>query len=206
MVGLTVGGAIVVVALIVLATVLSRIFGDVGGGFDGDELGLNAPSTSAGSEGGTTTPGNEVRPVRATVFSPDGGADNPDMAGNAIDGSTTTVWPTDTYSDPIPFPNFKNGVGLMLELSEPTTITAVEVNVSSTGTSVQIRSSPSAEPSSLDGTTEMTASTPLRPGNNTIKVNSASPTSYVLVWIDKLGKVDGENRTDVSEITLKGTT
>jgi putative peptidoglycan lipid II flippase len=205
MVGLTVGGAIVVVALIVLATVLSRIFGDVGGGFDGDELGLNAPDSSAESEDGSTTaPGNVVRPVRATVFSPDGGADSPDQAGNAIDGSSTTVWPTDTYSDPMPFPNFKNGVGLMLELSQPTTISSVDINVSSTGTSVQIRSSQSAEPSSLDSTTAMTPSTPLKTGNNTIAVSDASPTSYVLVWIDKLGTVNGESRTDVSEITLKG--
>ncbi|KUI31674.1 murein biosynthesis protein MurJ [Mycobacterium sp. IS-1742] len=206
MVGLTVGGAIVVVALIVLATVLSRIFGDVGGGLGGDQLGLNDPSTSAEAEGGPTAPGNVVRPVRATVFSPDGGADSPDQAGNAIDGSSTTVWPTDTYSDPNPFPNFKNGVGLMLELPQPTVITAVDINVSSTDTSVQIRSSQSAEPSSLDGTTAMTPSTPLRTGNNTIEVSNASPTPYVLVWIDKLGTVDGLNRTDVSEITLKGTT
>ncbi|WP_216636405.1 murein biosynthesis integral membrane protein MurJ [Mycobacterium sp. IS-1496] len=206
MVGLTVGGAIVVVALIVLATVLSRIFGDVGGGLGGDELGLNDPSTSAESEGGSTAPGNVVRPVRATVFSPDGGADSPDQAGNAIDGSSTTVWPTDTYSDPMPFPNFKNGVGLMLELPQPTTITAVDINVSSTDTSVQIRSSQSAEPSSLDGTTAMTPSTPLRTGNNTIEVSNASPTPYVLVWIDKLGTVNGLNRSDISEITLKGTT
>ena len=47
MIGLGVGGAIIVVALIVLATVLSRIFGDVGDGLGGDELGLNAPTTSA---------------------------------------------------------------------------------------------------------------------------------------------------------------
>ncbi len=47
MIGLGVGGAIIVVALIVLASVLSRIFGDVGGGLGGDQLGLNAPTTSA---------------------------------------------------------------------------------------------------------------------------------------------------------------
>ncbi|MDA4103488.1 murein biosynthesis integral membrane protein MurJ [Mycolicibacterium monacense] len=205
MVGLTVGGVIVVVALIVLATVLSRIFGDVGGGFDGDELGLNAPTTSEEAEGGSTAPGNVVRPVRATVFSPAGGADSPDQAGNAIDGNSTTVWPTDIYSDPNPFPNFKNGVGLMLELPQPTTISSVDVNVSSTGTSVQIRSAQSAEPSSLESTTEMTPSTPLSTGNNTIEVSDASPTSFVLVWIDKLGTVNGESRTDISEITLKGT-
>lgn len=205
MVGLAVGGAIVVIALIVLATVLSRIFGDVGGGFDGDELGLNAPSTSAESDGGPSAPGNVVKPVRATVFSPDGGADSPDQAGNAIDGNPSTVWPTDTYSDPMPFPNFKNGVGLMLELPQPTTLSAVDINVSSTGTSVQIRSSQSADPSSLDSTTAMTPSTPLKTGSNTIEISDASPTSYVLVWIDKLGTVDGASRTDVSEITLKGT-
>lgn len=93
----------------------------------------------------------------------------------------------------------------MLELPQPTTLSSVDINVSSTGTSVQIRSAQSAEPSSLDSTTEMTPSTPLRTGNNTIQVTDASPTSYVLVWIDKLGTVDGESRTDVSEITLKGT-
>ncbi|MDY6869821.1 MAG: murein biosynthesis protein MurJ, partial [Actinomycetota bacterium] len=205
MVGLTVGGVIVVVALIVLATTLSRIFGDVGGGFDGDELGLNAPTTSEESEGGSTAPGNVVRPVRATVFSPEGGADKPDQAGNAIDGNPATVWPTDVYTDPNPFPIFKNGVGLMLELPQPTTISSVDISVSSTGTSVQIRSAQSAEPSSLESTTRMTPSTPLRTGKNTIEVSDASPTSFVLVWIDKLGTVNGESRTDVSEITLKGT-
>ena len=49
MIGLGVGGAIIIVALIVLATVLSRIFGDVGDGLGGDELGLNAPGSSEAS-------------------------------------------------------------------------------------------------------------------------------------------------------------
>lgn len=206
MVGITVGAVIIVVALVVLATVLSRIFGDVGGGFDGDELGLNAPTTSAESDGGATTPGNVIRPVRATVFSPAGGADNPGQAGNAIDGNPSTVWPTDIYSDPTPFPNFKNGVGLMLELSQPTTLDAVDITVNSTGTTVQIRSADSPSPSSLEDTTELTPSTPLQPGTTTVDVTDAQPTSNVLVWIDTLGTVNGESRSDISEITLKGTT
>ncbi|MBO0680062.1 murein biosynthesis integral membrane protein MurJ [Mycolicibacterium sp. S2-37] len=204
MVGLTVGGVIVVVALVVLATVLSRIFGDVGGGFDGDDLGLNAPSSSA-EAGADTGPGNIVRPVRATVFSPGGGADNPADADKAIDGNPSTVWPTDIYSDPTPFPNFKSGVGLLLELPQPTTLDSVDINLNSTGTSVQIRSAQSASPSSLEDTTELVPSTPLQPGNNTIDVSNASPTSNVLVWIDTLGSVNGESRTDIAEITLKGT-
>ena len=144
-----------------------------------------------------------MKPVRATVFSPEGGADAPDAAGLAIDGSTATVWPTDTYSDSVPFPGFKNGVGLMLQLSKPTTLSEVTINVNSTGTAVQIRSAETPTPSSLDDTTELTSPTPLKPGSNTITVDDAEPTSNVLVWISTLGTVDGESRSDVAEITLK---
>ena len=203
MVGLAVGGAIILVALLVLASILSRIFGDVGGSLDKDELGLNAPTTSAESKGGATTAGSTVKPVRATVFSPEGGADAPDAAGLAIDGNPGTVWPTDTYSDAVPFPGFKNGVGLMLQLSQPTQLGEVTINVNSTGTAVQIRSAESPTPSSLEDTTELTPPTPLKPGSNTITVTDAEPTSNVLVWISTLGTVSGESRSDVAEITLK---
>ena len=201
LIGLGVGGAILIVALIVLASVLSRIFGDVGGGLGGDELGLNAPTTSA--ESGDSSSGSVVKPVRATVFSPEGEADARDQAGLAIDGSQSTVWPIDTYTDAVPFPNFKNGVGLMLQLSQPTTIGEVTVNLNSTGTAVEIRSSETPTPSSLEDTTVLTPATTLKPGSNTIKVENASPTSNVLVWVSTLGQVNGESRSDIAEITLK---
>ncbi len=201
-IGLSVAAGIVIIAVVLLATVLSRIFGDVGNGLGGDELGLNAPSSSEQSPSATVA-GAVVKPVRATVFSPEGGADAPDLAGLAIDGDPSTVWPTDTYSDPAPFPGFKNGVGLMLQLPQPTTIGSVTINVNSTGTAVQIRSATSPTPSSLDDTTALTQPTNLKPGANTIPVDSAAPTSNVLVWISTLGQVNGQSRTDVSEITLK---
>lgn len=198
-VGFSVGGAILVVALIVLASVLKGIFGDVGG-FSSDELGLSAPTTSADGGGGG---GATVKPVKATVFSPEGEADAPDQAPLAIDGNTTTVWPIDTYSDPVPFPNFKNGVGLMLQLPQPTTVGEVTIDLNSTGTSVEIRSAQSPTPSSLSDTTVLTPATPLRPGSNTIKVENASPTSNLLVWVSTLGQVNGESRSDIAEITVK---
>ncbi|CAN5806408.1 murein biosynthesis integral membrane protein MurJ [soil metagenome] len=201
LIGLGVAGAIVVVALVVLASVLSRIFGDVGGGIDADQLGLN-PSAS-GTQAPGTAAGDTVKPVRATVFSPEGEADEPTEAGKAIDGDPATVWPTDTYSDPSPFPGFKNGVGLMLELPKPTTVGAVTISVSSTGTSVQIRSASTPSPASLDDTTVLTPPTPLKTGSNTIQVNATAPTSNLLVWITTLGTVDGKSRSDISEITIK---
>lgn len=203
MIGLVAGGAVIVVALVVLASILNHIFGNVGGGLNKDELGLNAPSASTTATTDSTPSGSVVKPVKATVFSPEGEADNPSQAGQAIDGNPGTAWSTDAYTDSTPFPNFKNGVGLLLQLPQPTVVGSVTVNLDSTGTAVQIRSAQSSSPTALTDTTELSSPTPLKPGSNTITVNKAAPTSNVLVWITTLGTVDGKNRTDISEITVR---
>ncbi|HYB39772.1 MAG TPA: murein biosynthesis integral membrane protein MurJ [Mycobacterium sp.] len=202
-VGIGAGGAIIAVALLVLASVLSRIFGDVGGGLDKDQLGLNTPSSTSTSAGGSAPAGSVVKPVRATVFSPEGDADNPSQAGLAIDGNPATAWSTDTYNDAVPFPGFKNGVGLLLQLPNPTVVGTVTLDVSSTGTNVQIRSSPTSTPAKLDDTTALTPPTALQPGHNSIPVKASSPTSNLLVWISTLGTTDGKSRADVSDITVQ---
>ncbi|WP_019973366.1 murein biosynthesis integral membrane protein MurJ [Mycobacterium sp. 141] len=203
MIGLIAGGAVIVVALVVLASILNHIFGDVGDGLNKDELGLNAPSASTTATTDSAPSGSVVKPVKATVFSPEGGADNPSQAGQAIDGNPGTAWSTDAYTDSTPFPNFKNGVGLLLQLPQPTVVGSVTVNLDSTGTAVQIRSAQSSSPSALTDTTELSSPTPLKPGSNTITVSKTAPTSNVLVWITTLGTVDGKNRTDISEITVR---
>ena len=200
-IGAAVAGAILVLALILLAMFLRGVFSDVGGPLDNDQLGLNAPTTSSSS--GDSPAAATIKPVRATVFSPGGEADNPADAGLAIDGSPTTAWSTDTYSDPVPFPNFKNGVGLLLQLPQPTAIGSVTLNLNSTGTSIQLRTSPSASPTTLDDTTVLTPPTPMKTGANTITIANAAPVSNVLVWITTLGTVDGKSESALSDITLK---
>ena len=150
-----------------------------------------------------TRPGPIVKPVSATVFSPAGVPDNPQKAALAIDGNPDTSWPTVTYKDSVPFPNFIEGEGLLLHLSEPTALSAVTIDLSSTGTEVQIRSSPTETPAALADTTELTPTTPLQQGHNRIEVRDQTKTSNVLVWINKLGTTDGRSRTEISEITLQ---
>lgn len=150
-----------------------------------------------------TRPGPVIKPVSATVFSPGGAPDNPQKADLAIDGNPDTSWPTVTYKDPVPFPNFVEGEGLLLHLSEPSALSAVTIDLSSTGTEVQIRSSPTETPAKLGDTTELTPNTPLQPGHNRIAVSDRTKTSNVLVWISKLGTTDGQSRTEISEITLQ---
>jgi serine/threonine protein kinase len=150
-----------------------------------------------------TRPGPIVKPVSATVFSPDGAPDNPQDANLAIDGNPNTGWSTVTYQDAVPFPKFIQGMGLLLHLSEPTALSAVTLDVPSTGTQVQIRSSPTETPAKLADTSELTPTTSLRPGHNRIAVHNRTKTSNVLVWISTLGTTNGESRTEISEVTLQ---
>uniref|UniRef100_UPI00061B277D protein kinase family protein n=1 Tax=Mycobacterium sp. UM_Kg1 TaxID=1545691 RepID=UPI00061B277D len=200
LIGLGIGGAVILVALLVLASVLNRIFGDVNG-LDKTELGLSSPSASALP--GAAGPSGVVKPIQATVFSPGGEADRPQDAGLAIDGDPATAWSTDTYSDPVPFPNFKNGVGLILQLPSPTVIGSVSLYVSSTGTRVELRSASTPKPSRLEDTTLLAPAKTLHPGSNKITADSATPTSNLLVWITTMGNTGGESRTQISEITVQ---
>lgn len=201
LIGVAVAGSILVVALIVLATVLRGVFSDVGGPLDKDQLGLSAPTSTSGSS--SSPAASTVKPVKATVFSPGGEADNPADAAMAIDGNPATAWSTDIYSDAVPFPNFKNGVGLLLQLPQPTAIGSVTLNLNSTGTSIQIRASQSATPATLDDTTVLTPPTPMKTGMNTITIANPAPVGNVVVWITTLGTVDGKSESALSEITLK---
>jgi len=200
-IGVGVGAAVLVVALLVLASVLSRMFSDVGG-LDKDQLGLNGPSASSTS-GASAAAGSIVKPVSATVFSPGQEPDNPGQAGLAIDGDPGTAWETDTYHDAVPFPGFKSGVGLLLQLPQPTVVGAVTVDLASTGTRIQIRASSTATPAKLEDTTALTQPVSMHPGHNSIPVNASSPTTHLLVWISTLGTTNGASRSGLSEITVQ---
>jgi hypothetical protein len=212
LVGLGAGAAAIVVVLMMLTSTLSHILGngDAGVALDKDKLGLHAaqstPAHAAPSTPAHAAPpaaGGPVEPMRATVFSPGGGVDNPQSAGLAIDGNPATAWSTDRYFDAVPFPKFKDGVGLLLQLPQPAALSAVTVDLDSAGTVVQVRSSPSATPARLADTTELTPPTPTQPGHNTIPVNNPKAAPNVLIWISTLGTTGGKSRSDISEITLQ---
>ncbi|MBP2452436.1 serine/threonine-protein kinase [Mycolicibacterium lutetiense] len=158
-----------------------------------------------GGSSGYSAPPPIVTPESATVFSPGGSPDHPDQAGLAVDGDPDTSWSTDIYQDAAPFPAFKEGVGLILQLPSPTALSEVTIDVPSTGTEVQVRAADSAHPNSLSDTTELTPYVALQPGENTITVDNPTETSNVLVWISKLGTTDGQSRTSISEIMLRAT-
>lgn len=199
--------AVIVVALLVLASIVSKIFGNVGGGLNKDELGLNGPSSSSSAPASSSAPpataGSVVKPTKATVFSPDGDADNAGTAGQAIDGDPSTAWATEVYTDSVPFPSFKQGEGLILQLPSPTVVGQVSIDTPSSGTKVEIRAASSPTPSSLNDTTVLASGFTLKPGHNVIPVRAGSPTSNLLVWISTLGSTSGKSQAGFSEITVQ---
>ncbi|MGO8771429.1 MAG: murein biosynthesis integral membrane protein MurJ [Mycobacterium sp.] len=202
LIGLGAGLAVILVALLVLASVVSKVFGNLGGGLNKDQLGLNSPSSSS-SESGSAPAGAIVKPTKATVYSPDGDADNPGQAGQAIDGDPSTSWSTEVYTDAVPFPSFKQGEGLMLQLPNSTVVGQVTLDTPSTGTKVEIRSASTPTPSTLNDTTVLAPAFPLKPGHNVIPVRAGSPTSNLLVWISTLGTTNGKSQASISEIAVQ---
>ena len=196
--------AITVAILLSFATTVDRIVGafntDVA--MNGNKLGLQSTSRGAAPSLVATEPAT-VKPLKVAVFSPGGPPDSPNSAGLAFDGNPATAWSTDTYFDPQPFPKFKDGVGLLMQLPEPTPLSAVAIDLNSIGTVVQIRASTGAPPVKFGDTIELTAPSPLQPGHNVIPIKVSTPTTFVLVWISTLGSTAGRSHSDISEVALQ---
>ena len=111
---------VIVVALLVLASVVSKIFGNVGGGLNKDELGLNgpslvgassAPSSAAAGQRRQTHQGNGLLPRRRRRQS------GPGRAGDRR--RPRTAWSTEVYTDAVPFPSFKTGRRVDVAAAQP---------------------------------------------------------------------------------------
>ena len=169
-------------------------------------LGLNATTEVAAPPTSQTmraaTADAPIDMAEAVVFAPGGSPDNPGEAGKAVDRDPATAWTTDTYRDAVPFPTFKEGLGLSITLRRPAILSAVTVDLASSGTVLQIRSAATDAPGALADTTELTPPVPLQPGHNRIPVPAAAATSNVVVWISTLGTMDGKSRTEISDVRL----
>ena len=90
-----------------------------------------------------------------------------------------------------------------VNLPAPTALSAVTVDLNSTGTVVHVRGVADKAPTTFADTSELSPPTPMQPGRNRIPVNSSAPVSGVLVWISTLGSADGKSQAAISEIELQ---
>jgi serine/threonine-protein kinase len=151
------------------------------------------PATTAaptGEDGGTpvaTIAPADVRITTIQAWDPDGdnGTENDTQAGLAIaDGSSSTSWPTECYSNK--FLSGKRGVGLIITLSGPST---GRFHVESLNAPYQIEvrtSSAATPPTDLEAWQQVGDKfASEQPGG--IDADIQNPATFLLVWLMELG-------------------
>ncbi|HEX4258231.1 MAG TPA: helix-turn-helix domain-containing protein, partial [Streptosporangiaceae bacterium] len=122
-----------------------------------------------------------LKPVSATAYGPWGvTGDNPQDAGQAIDGSTSTYWQSDWYSS-ASFGGLKTGTGLLIDFGKPVTIVSADLSLGDPGAYVELRGGDSSSPTvlkTIGGTKDAGDSTTIRP--------QETPVRYLLIWFTKL--------------------
>ncbi|ADG80794.1 Virulence factor MVIN family protein OS=Tsukamurella paurometabola (strain ATCC 8368 / DSM /CCUG 35730 / CIP 100753 / JCM 10117 / KCTC 9821 / NBRC 16120/ NCIMB 702349 / NCTC 13040) OX=521096 GN=Tpau_4226 PE=4 SV=1 [Tsukamurella paurometabola] len=147
-------------------------------------------------------------PVKATAVSLVDFSSNKDSAvniGNVLTGQEP-AWKTDTYKAGPVFGNLKKGVGLLITLDKPVSLTGGAITSPSAGSTIEVRTSSKETVKSIDETSVVWSGT-LRPGANNFHVSAVAPrTKYVVVWITGLTKVEGNDwYTTINQVSFQGT-
>ncbi len=151
-----------------------------------------APTDGAAVDDGATGDDAAVPAIPAEIvaiqaFDPygDNGTENDSQAGNALaDGSPSTFWRTECYSDP--YLNGKGGVGLLLTLSNAGTGTLTVESQIGPYELAFYSVADGVPPPTLDGWEQVgDARRSEQPGTVEVAVNN--PATHLLVWLNELG-------------------
>ncbi len=134
-------------------------------------------------------------------YDPQGdGVENPTERGLAIDGDPSTAWYTEVYQVTPEFGGLKDGVGLILRLTEPSLVSELVVSSPTPGVRMQLLGE-------LVGTErEVLAEFTTDGGTQTVPLAPSGPFQSYLVWITSLAE-DGSGgfHAGVGQVELRGT-
>ncbi|WP_030163291.1 protein kinase family protein [Spirillospora albida] len=127
-----------------------------------------------------------------------GGSDTSigDNVGAVIDGSPKAVWHSQSYSDR-KFGNFLRGLGVLIDMGRPVTVSKVQVAMPDSGATIELRVGGKAThdlPQVAQATSEA--------GEFTLKPASTAKGRYVVVWFTEL---PSSPRAQLGEVTVYGT-
>jgi hypothetical protein len=145
------------------------------------------------------------------VDPPPGDRTELDGAAAAIDGDEKTAWESQGYSR-ANFGGLKEGMGLLIDLGQPTAVGGVKVTVGAQGASIALRTGTSDPGDTAEG--DATIVSTYEPIGQELQDHSGTvmffPVAeadqriqYLLVWITKLpADAEGRFRISVNEITV----
>ena len=132
----------------------------------------------------------------------DGQEENPEAVPLAVDGNPATAWGTSTYFDPLSLQ--KSGVGLMVDLGEPTAVSDVRLTMIGAGTDLELRAAPdaSAAPTAPDQM-RVLAEEDGAGTDVTLAPDRPVTTQFLLIWLTELPAVEGGFRGQVAEVVVR---
>lgn len=195
-----------VVALVILSALLTAI-GVATGVIEVRGI-PNLRATDGREEGTGTEPSPEpvtLQIAGLSTLDPQGDppTENDERLGNMLDGNPDTWWRTDQYNGP-DFGRLKDGLGVVVDLGRPTTVTGVTLATPSTGINYELRvaNEHSDDPNDWRTVGEVTHSEEM------IRMEfSSDPVTarYLLIWIvPPLQDFDGGWVAAFSDLSVEG--
>ncbi|MBA2464768.1 MAG: protein kinase [Nocardioidaceae bacterium] len=203
--------AVVIAALLLLvvATIFAKNMGQAPT-TDRPPTGSPSPEEPSGSP---DTPPRPVQIAEVGDFDPlaDPPEENPDLAPLAIDGDPETAWRTVTYFAPLDqvkaAPAERQhpaGVGLLVDLGEPTEVSEVALTLVGETTAVEILAAQNGDgpPAALDELTRVAAD---REAGTRVSLELDDPTTtqFLVVWLTSLPAIEGGFQGQVAEIVVR---
>jgi hypothetical protein len=163
--------------------------------------GTPSPAASTPSPTGAGPAATPVTVAAAQAIDPQGD-DNEynELAARAIDGDPSTSWRSERY-DSATFGGVKKGVGLALDLGDPSVVRQVTLDVPGSDGVVEVRAAdtPDVGASSVLARGRIEGS-----GKVVLSIRRAASTRYLLVWFTRVPQQQsGENRVLVDEIDVR---
>ncbi len=184
-----------------------------------------AAVTSPSSPTSTNQPGPAIKidPSRVRIVDPPrGDGKELDGAALAVDGHPNTGWSTDNYNQPYfggskPGGGIKPGMGVLIDLGQPTKVGAVRVDVNQPGASISLRSGQSDPGAGATGGNQARAAdgqvvkeyTPFGSAledftgvSMVLAPASDDAVQYLLIWVTKLPPKGDRYSLTINEITV----
>jgi len=160
---------------------------------------VTASPAATPTQPGAAAAGNPIAILSATGFDPDGDRNEKnDQAARVYDNNPATMWTSERYNS-AQFGGLKKGVGLLLDLGQPTSVHQVTIDLGSGPVDVTVYAAPDASlagatvigtASAATGRIQLTAATTMPRAQN------------VIVWFTKLAPDGGQFRASIKEIAL----
>lgn len=194
-----------VAALAIVGWVIGMVLGKVPDGDSGRAeapLDLSNAPTSQSSQSSQGQPvGDVIRPASATLFDPQGdGQDNPSDVPQAIDGNPGTAWQTVHYKRSATFGNLKTGMGILVDMGKPVSVSQVRIHTTKPGMNLEVRAG-DAPGGSLQAYQVVGKANNVK-SQDQVSVTNGGEHQYWLIWVTKLVPSDGDFQGSLDEVVF----